>query len=557
MLHLVKTQLGTTFRSLAIEYWEGKTIEELRTLSSRLKPENTILFSTMCKDHQNNFYIPRFALDRICEVSSVPIFGIAETYIGNGCIGGYVESSEKSGKEAAQLIYRLLKKEPVKHAHIFRNSGKYLFDQRALRKWNIDQKNIPENATVIQQPQGYLYKHPEILYGALFLFSALILSLGGLYFHNKRTKHLLQKISMQEKREAHLNSKYASVLSTTSEAVITADMHGCITLFNPGAEKIFGYTEEEALKLHLSELWPPGTEDEQEALRKRVLKEGEVSNYETIRMDATGRIVPVEMSIQKSLDDSGNAVGTSTILRDISERKTAEAEIQKFKQIFDEANYGCAIVKLDGTIDHINNYFSQCHGFTQEEVKGKNLSIFHSESQLELVESINRRIIKYGSYAPIEVGHAHKDGTEFPMIMAGIVIKDDTGAPLRIAATAVDISEQKKMEKEKSDLEKLFYQSQKLESVGRLAGGIAHDLNNLLAPVIGFCELLLEDIEEEEHRESLNEMLSAGFKARDLIQQLLAFSRRQTLQYKPVDISQTVKKFEETSQENHTGGYRY
>ncbi len=100
-------------------------------------------------------------------------------------------------------------------------------------------------------------------------------------------------------------------------------------------------------------------------------------------------------------------------------------------------------------------------------------------------------------------------------------------------------------ETEKEHLEKQFHQAQKLESIGRLAGGVAHDLNNLLSPILGYGELLLlEKSDANRRRESVEQILKAGRRARDLVRQLLAFSRRQTLHFRSLDLNFLLKNFE-------------
>ena len=110
---------------------------------------------------------------------------------------------------------------------------------------------------------------------------------------------------------------------------------------------------------------------------------------------------------------------------------------------------------------------------------------------------------------------------------------------------AQDVTEQLRLQEEKETFESQYYQAQKVEAIGRLAGGVAHDLNNLLAPIIGYGEILLLDAKHDDKtRESLSQILKAGLRARDLVSQLLAFSRKQTLEYKPVDLNRTVTDFE-------------
>lgn len=108
-----------------------------------------------------------------------------------------------------------------------------------------------------------------------------------------------------------------------------------------------------------------------------------------------------------------------------------------------------------------------------------------------------------------------------------------------------EIDEHKKTEMEKTNLEKQIHQAQKLESIGRLAGGVAHDLNNMLSPILGYGELLMDDLKADpQQKERLQQIVQAGHRARDLVGHLLAFSRRQTLAYTRLNLNQTLDRFE-------------
>ena len=108
-----------------------------------------------------------------------------------------------------------------------------------------------------------------------------------------------------------------------------------------------------------------------------------------------------------------------------------------------------------------------------------------------------------------------------------------------------DVTHKKAAEQEKAKLERELHQSQKMEAIGQLAGGVSHDLNNLLTPILGFGQLLLEDCEPDHPtHEYLAAIVQSGFRARDLVRQLLAFSRKQTLQYTAIDLNKAVSNFQ-------------
>lgn len=115
----------------------------------------------------------------------------------------------------------------------------------------------------------------------------------------------------------------------------------------------------------------------------------------------------------------------------------------------------------------------------------------------------------------------------------------------RFATIFADVTDRKRAEAEKAKLEEQYRQAQKMESVGRLAGGVAHDLNNLLTPILGFSELLLDDLSSDEPRkESVEQIVKAAEKSRGLVRQLMAFGRKQVLEFKPVDLNSVVAEFE-------------
>ncbi len=128
----------------------------------------------------------------------------------------------------------------------------------------------------------------------------------------------------------------------------------------------------------------------------------------------------------------------------IIEYKKAEEESRKLRIISDKAVYGSAIVDLKGNILYINKYFARVHGYHPDELSGENLSIFHSKNQMEKVKKVNRNFLDKGSFGPVEIWHTHRDGTEFPMLMTGVIIRNDQDEPVYMAANAIDITETKK-----------------------------------------------------------------------------------------------------------------
>lgn len=137
---------------------------------------------------------------------------------------------------------------------------------------------------------------------------------------------------------------------------------------------------------------------------------------------------------------------TKQLEREIAERKRAEDEIQKFKTVSDQAVHGIAITDVHGNLLYINDYFSYIHGYKPDELNGQNLSILHNEQQIEEVQRIIKALITDGQFINREVWHKHKDGNVFPMLMNGVVIKDENGTVQYLSSTAIDITDRKQAE---------------------------------------------------------------------------------------------------------------
>jgi len=130
------------------------------------------------------------------------------------------------------------------------------------------------------------------------------------------------------------------------------------------------------------------------------------------------------------------------VSQDITEWKQAESELQRFKTVSDNAVYGNAIADLEGNLLYINNFFAQIHGYEPQELIGRPFTLFHNEQQLFAAKKLVDTMIKEGSFKPATTWHCHRDGRVFPMLMSGILLKDENGEPQYIAASAVDLTSQ-------------------------------------------------------------------------------------------------------------------
>ena len=231
------------------------------------------------------------------------------------------------------------------------------------------------------------------------------------------------------------------------------------------------------------------------------------------------------------------------IATDISARKVAErallASEEQYRAIFDAAQDGFFIMALDGRIIEVNSALCRQHGYSREELLAlPPLAAVHPDYHKffpPMLRELNR-----GRPFSQEGCHLRKDGSTFP-VEVHLSPFAYQGAP-HIFGLVRDISERKRAEEEKRLLEAKLRQSQKMEAIGTLAGGIAHDFNNILTAILGYSDLAAYLLPAESPvREHIKAVSRAGIRAKDLVKQILAFSRQAEQARKPIEISPVVK----------------
>jgi PAS domain S-box-containing protein len=230
----------------------------------------------------------------------------------------------------------------------------------------------------------------------------------------------------------------------------------------------------------------------------------------------------------------------------VKQRTSALQESEsKFRELADLLPQTIFETDAQGRLTYLNKVAFQTFGYTEEDFEGglSALDMLVPEERDKTGENFAR--IMAGEDIPAEEYRAlRKDGTTFPTIIHSSSIRHGAKS-LGLRGIVVDLTEREKAEEEKEKLRVQLVQAQKVESIGRLAGGVAHDLNNLLSPIIGYSEMLQDDIAPEDaRRDQVDQILRAGMRARDLVRQLLAFSRKQTLEFKAVEINKAIAGFE-------------
>ncbi|VVB95094.1 Chemotaxis protein CheY [uncultured archaeon] len=327
--------------------------------------------------------------------------------------------------------------------------------------------------------------------------------------------------------------KFRSVVQAANDAIISSDSNGKIISWNKGAQTIFGYAEKEVLGESVTILMPEKYRDIHsryfEHFRSTGKSRNEGRTQESSGLRKDGSEFPVEISVTTWKTEEGTFF--TCVLRDITERKKALEKIREQAALLDKAQDAIAVRDLEHRIIYWNKGAQSLYGWTEEEALGKNANeLLYKEQSSGLIEA--RKTVIAESEWKGELRQVTKDGHEIIVDSRWTLVRDNEGKPESILIINTDITEKKKLESQ-------LLRAQRMDSIGTLAGGLAHDLNNMLTPIMLSLQLLKEKANDEQSRKLLDILENNSRRGADLIKQVMSFARgiegeRNTLQAKHI-----------------------
>jgi len=323
-----------------------------------------------------------------------------------------------------------------------------------------------------------------------------------------------------------------NIVNSLSEGIIIEDAEGFIQFANPAMARILGYEKDELIGVHWEDIVPEEFRDVVSKANQR-RENGQADQYEMELLCKNGEKVSVLVGGVPHFE-SKSYNGLLAAFTDITSQKSAEEDLRQSEERFKalhNASFGGIAIHDKGVILECNNGLAEITGFSHDELIGMNGLLLISEKTRDMVIAN----IAAGYEKPYEAVGVRKNGKEYPIRLEARNIPYK-GKDVRVVEFR-DLSEQKKLEEQ-------LRQAQKIESIGHLAGGIAHDFNNLLTPIISGTELLMFNLDKSDQLAiELAEIRGTALRAAELTRQLLAFSRKQILQMKVVNINDLVSNF--------------
>jgi two-component system cell cycle sensor histidine kinase/response regulator CckA len=348
-------------------------------------------------------------------------------------------------------------------------------------------------------------------------------------------------ITERKKAEERL-SQLAAIVDSSFDAIIGKTLDGTIVSWNAAAETVYGYSAAEVVGRSIDLLAPAEQRREVDQLLDRLAHGEKIEHRETTRIRKDGQKMTVAVTLSPIRDASGKIVGASAISRDITERRRVEQDLRRsearFASLVQDAPYGIYRVTSDGQFLQVNPALVRMLGYQSE------AELLERNIQTDVYAKAERGTQLIDDYWPdkdfrdVEAHWKRKNGERIIVRLSGRPVERPGGELAYFEVFAEDITERRSLEGQ-------LLQSQKMEAIGRLAGGVAHDFNNLLGVILGQNELLQAELGSNPSIHRRTEAIDqSARRAADLTKQLLAFSRKQFIEPRVLDTNAIVQDVE-------------
>ncbi|NLX18179.1 MAG: PAS domain S-box protein [Desulfobulbus sp.] len=339
--------------------------------------------------------------------------------------------------------------------------------------------------------------------------------------------------SVIEKALRESEEKFALAFASSTDAILISRLtDGVLVETNRGFTELTGYSREEAVGLSTVQLQLWSDPADRDRLISQLYARGYCENMEAVFRCKDGSCGTG--SITSRLLELNDVLHVVSTIRDITKRKQTEIDLKRLEVAIEQAGEVVVITDIDGSIVYANPAFSKVTGYTREEVLGKNPRVLKSGEHDEAFYQELWRVISSGNTWNGRMVNRKKDGTLYTEEATISPIINQQGHIVNYVAIKRDITAHLKLEAQ-------YLHAQKMESIGRLTSGVAHDFNNILTVIIGYCEMAMTKAGSGlPVCSDLEEIHKASLRSADIVGQLRTFSRNQPVSPKFIDLNETV-----------------
>jgi two-component system sensor kinase FixL len=355
-------------------------------------------------------------------------------------------------------------------------------------------------------------------------------------------------------RKAHEQDRalIAQMVHSSNDAIITYNLDTVITSWNPAAERIYGYSAAEMIGTSLRDrvgefVTTPERADEEVRLTAKVAAGERIAPFEAVRVRKDGSEVVVLVAISAIRDADGRIVGVSRTVRDISERKAHEAQAALLRSIVEGSNDAIYTKTLDGTITTWNPAAEAMFGYKADEIVGRPVLALFPPDRAGEEATILDRIRAGETIRHYETTRVHRNGEQIDVAVTVSPIRDSLGAIVGVSDIVRDITERKRYEARLKSMQDDLVHVARLNELGQVSAGIAHELNQPLAALLNYSNLAKRLLatggpaEVQKASEAVAKASEQAIRAGEIIRRMRGFVEKRQSNRKTDDVNAIVR----------------
>jgi PAS domain S-box-containing protein len=359
-----------------------------------------------------------------------------------------------------------------------------------------------------------------------------------------------------EESDALSRARLAAIVASSDDVIVSKTLDGIITSWNPAAERIFGWSEVEAVGRHITLIIPEDRRAEEDGVLARIRRGERVDHFETVRRAKDGHLLEMSITVSPVKDAAGHIVGASKVARDITEQRQGEIALRRLAAVVESSDDVIVSKTLDGVITSWNPAAERTFGWSEAEAVGRHITLIVPEDRRAEEYDVLARIRRGERVDHFETVRRTKDGRLIDMSITVSPVKDAAGHIVGASKVARDITERRRVEEQRARLlareQEARQQAEALNNAkDELLATVSHELRTPLNSIFGWARMIQSgDLDEAGRARAVNAILRNASAQTRLVEDLLDLSRiaagHMRLDFERLDLNATIEAALET-----------
>jgi PAS domain S-box-containing protein len=538
---VAREKFGRFEDRLEVIYLSGLPMDQLLIELARLPPRTIVIYLAVFEDGIGQRFVPQDVAARVASAANAPVYGVYDTYLGHGIVGGYMDTFEAVGAEAARLGLRLLAGErPEDISPHEADTHAYLVDWWQLQRWGLSEANLPPGTVVrFKEPSLWAQYREQVIAAIAVVLVQFLLIVGLVLQVRQRWRAEASLRDSEERTSLAVESANLGLwrLDVPTYRIWATDTYKSILGLDPRE----GLTQQS----FINAVHPDDRQGVIETCTDAIAR-GAPYEQEYRVVHADGRVRWILDRARNFRDAAGKSLRMSGVVMDITERKEGEEAMreseERYRNVVETQTELICRYLPDTTLTFVNDAYCRCFGRGRDDLVGTKFIELIPESArpavLQQIASLAER--------PRTETHEHEvlrpDGTTGWQQWTGHVIVDSYGQVVEIQAIGRDTTELRLAELEAEDRRREVRHLTRVSILGELSGALAHELNQPLTAILSNAQaaqrLLAQSPPDlEEVQAILSDIANADKRASDVINRLRALMKKEEAKLQPLDVN--------------------